>query len=56
MIAVDPDIKSVTDNQNSNFELFSKTSMRNHYVTYVENCTDNYIIDIDGSKYQVNVD
>lgn len=56
MIAVDPDIKSVTDNQNSNFELFSKTSMRNHYVTYVENCTDNYIIGIDGSKYQVNVD
>lgn len=53
MIAVDPDIKSVTDNQNSNFELFSKTSMRNNYVAYVENCTDNYIIDIDGSKYQL---
>lgn len=53
MIAVDPDIKSVTDNQNSNFELFSKTSMRNNYVSYVENCTDNYIIDIDGSKYQL---
>ena len=53
MIAVDPDIKSVSDNYNSTFEVFTANEFKVNYVAYVENCTDNYIIDIDGSKYQL---
>ena len=53
MLIVSSEVKNISDNYNSSFEQFSDDEHWDGYVAYVENCTDNYIIDIDGSKYQL---
>ena len=53
LLSVNTNTKLITDNINSVFDEFSDSEIRNYYVTYVENCTGEYIIDIDGNKYQI---
>jgi len=53
MILVKSDIEIVSDNKNSVFETFSDSDKWKNFVTYVENCDDNYIIIIDENEYRI---
>ncbi|MCM1226057.1 MAG: hypothetical protein NC320_01355 [Clostridium sp.] len=53
MITVDSDVKALTDNYNSSFEIYFSNQYFVGYAAYVENCTGEYIINIDGNKYQI---
>ena len=55
MIAVGTDVKSVTDNQNSRFEVFSKDGYWTHYVAYVVDYKGDYIISIDDDQYKIKI-
>lgn len=53
MITLDSDVKALTDNYNSSFEIYFSNQYFVSYVAYVENCTGEYVINIDGVKYQI---
>lgn len=53
MITVSSEVESVSDNMNSNFETFSLNDKWTNFVTYVENCNDNYIIKVDSDEYEI---
>lgn len=55
MISVDGDTKVISDNQNSKFELFKKSDYSTHYVAYVSDYEGDYIINIDGEQYKINI-
>lgn len=55
MISVDGDTKVISDNQNSKFELFKKSNYSTHYVAYVSDYEGDYIINIDGEQYKINI-
>ena len=53
MISVNYNTQIISDNKNSNFEAFSSNDKRTNYVTYIENCDGEYIINIDNYYYQI---
>lgn len=55
MISVGTNIKLVSDNQNSNFEIFLKNDYWTHYVAYIKNYEGEYIIDLDGDQYKIEI-
>ena len=55
MISVGINTKQVSDNQNSNFEIFLKNDYWTHYVAYVKNYEGEYIIDLDGEQYKIEI-
>lgn len=55
MILVASETKLVSDNQNSNFELFKDNGIYKHYVAYINNCTDNYYVKIDNEQYKIDI-
>ena len=55
MITTSSDVKLVSDNQNSNFEIFLENDYWTHYVAYVDNNKGDYIINIDGDQYKIEI-
>ncbi|WP_305140276.1 hypothetical protein [Thomasclavelia cocleata] len=53
MVSVNYNTQMISDNKNSYFETFSSNDKRTNYVAYVENCDEEYIINIDNYKYQI---
>lgn len=53
MILVKSDIEIISDNKSSVFETFADSDKWKNFVTYVENCDENYIIIIDGNEYRI---
>lgn len=54
MLTVSPDVKAVTDNYDSVFEAYYSDPYFASYVAYVENCTGDYIVNLDNEAYQIN--
>lgn len=55
MITTSKDIKLVNDNQNSDFEIFLEDDYWIDYVAYVKNYEGDYIINIDGKEYKIEI-
>ncbi|MBQ3566492.1 MAG: hypothetical protein IJA12_04860 [Oscillospiraceae bacterium] len=50
MLTVNNGTKSISDNQNSIFKKYFEDGYYTKYVAYIENCDNNYVVDIDGKK------
>lgn len=56
MITTSSDVKLVSDNQNSNFEIFLENDYWTHYVAYVSDYEGDYIININGEQYKIKIE
>ncbi len=55
MISLKSNIKTLSDNYDSYFELYSSNQIWNSFVAYVENYENDYIINIDGKEYKIEI-
>lgn len=55
MISIKYNTKTLSDNYDSSFELYFSNKIWNSFVAYVENYKSDYIINIDGNPYEIEI-